>query len=540
MEIKLCINCFEDIDTSIGGGEVCPSCGYNNHQKSLKGAVKAGTTLAEKYILGRVISANSEGFTYSGFNKTNNTRVRIKEFFPATIAYRDEKAVHAAEGKEELFDKIYKDFLHLTTVLPKLSHVAGVLEIQETLIENNTCYIIYEYIESMTLKTFVEGKGGKLDINLCTTLFNPIINALEMMHSADIKHLGISPQSLRVCKDGKMRLFDFSIEAVRKLGTGLEPDLINGCAAYEQYGNSLECTKATDVYGLSASILYVLTGRLPDSANKRLENPRLMISRETLKIIPQYVISTLAGGLQVMPENRTHDFTTFKQEFNNEVREEVQEQIVQEKTIEKTEKPKAYSSSGNSKNVVNPAVWMWLSFLVTIVILFTIVYRYVTSPEFSSDGVVEFLDNTISAAPEREKVPDLVGESYDTWTQEFLNSDEYQFEMSILSQEFSDEYGQGLILEQTPEADTYAEADTVIKVVLSRGSSKRELPSINGIQFAEALKLLEDEGFIVIKEEAISDQHAVGQVLWYGGDYSSGDVLEYGTEIPVIVSKGSE
>ena len=70
----------------------------------------------------------------------------------------------------------------------------------------------------------------------------------------------------------KMKLGDFCIEAVRREGGRLPADLVSGCAALEQYGQTETFHEATDVYGFTASLFYALTGTLPE---KRLKEKKM-------------------------------------------------------------------------------------------------------------------------------------------------------------------------------------------------------------------------------------------------------------------------
>lgn len=77
VETKLCVNCFKDIDISIGDGQICPSCGFDN-SKSVKDALEYYTILNNKYSTGRVFLANSQGFTYYAVNKDSGEKVTVQ------------------------------------------------------------------------------------------------------------------------------------------------------------------------------------------------------------------------------------------------------------------------------------------------------------------------------------------------------------------------------------------------------------------------------------------------------------------------------
>ena len=106
-------------------------------------------------------------------------------------------------------------------------------------------------------------------------------------------HLGISPTSLKIMQDGKMRLGDFSVSLVRRMDTDLPPDMVPGCAALEQYTMGMQLTEATDVYGFTASLLFALTGELPKDAVYRKEDSRLMIPTDLAKTLPPHVITAV-------------------------------------------------------------------------------------------------------------------------------------------------------------------------------------------------------------------------------------------------------
>ncbi len=530
---KLCINCFKDIDTTIGGGEICPHCGSLNNNEKLNFALDHYTVIAHKYLIGKVISANSEGLTYSAFDQHSHKRVRVREFYPATICYRDGTHVFPSDEDILSFKRHYEEFLTLAGDLPKLNGLPGFAPVVDTLWENNTCYIVYEYIESITLKAFVDDNGGKLDFNTTYDLFIPLINSLSRMHSLGINHLGISPQTLRVCKDGKMRLFEFSIEAVRRVGTDLEVDLVTGCAAYEQYTKIMQCSEAADVYAFSATMLYAFSGHLPSGADKRVNNSRLLISRDVLKSIPPYITTALAGALQVRPEERIASFDNLRVELSSDSNVSIQSR---EPEVIRTI-PQKYTRTNKPKRIMSPALWLITSFVFTAGILYLVATYLIDQNAFSSESVLAFFGQTLNLTEDTVDVPDMVTDYYSDWSKR-LESTEYQFTIAVVSQEFSDEYPDGVILEQTPEAGSPIEIDGVVQLVVSRGSSIRVLPEIVGIEFAQALQALEAEGFIVVKEEVNNADVTNGSVIGYANELTSTSQMEYGSTVTVIVSKG--
>lgn len=531
METKLCVNCFESIDTSIGQGEICPNCGFNNNN-TVKNALSYYSKLNNKYIIGRVISANSQGLTYIGYNEQECVKVKIQEFFPSTLVYRNNSQVFASKENIAHYDKYYNEFIEMAKKLPKANTLHGFIPVIDVFTQNNTCYIVYEYVEFITLKSYVENKGGVLDYNEFQELFIPLLNTLSGMNSLGIKHLGISPQTLKVCKDGKMRLTDFAIESVRRLGSNLQVDLISGCPAYEQFTKAMSCGQASDVYAYSACMLYALSGKLPLSVEKRINNPKLLIDRSLLKNIPQYVIAGISGGLQIKPEDRISSFDRLRLELTEKIQTINKPQEVEViRTL-----PEGYNRKKKAFHI-SPLIWLLVSFVISGLILYNYVGKMLDDGTLSSSIIFEYIySKTNVDVDEITYVDDMVGDYYIDWVANLKDTSTYKYNIEIESYEFNEDVSEGKIISQTPSADSSININETVYVVVSKGSETRTLPSIIGLSVDKAVALLEDEGFVVVQKVQSSSTTASGYVLWYSDGLKSGNELEYGTEITIVVS----
>jgi serine/threonine protein kinase len=533
---KLCINCFSPIDPSIGGGEICPHCGYNNKKAQLKGALQYYSVVQDRYILGRVRSANSESFTYSAFDKLQNLVVDIKEFYPVTIVYRDLDTgrVCPAEGKDRIYSDYYEKYGQMARDLVKLKDINSIVPVTDIIWSNNSIYIVFKHFDSIPLRSYVEQTGGVLDWNTVKKLFIPMISSLSAMHALGVNHFNINPETVRYCKDGKLRLFNFSTILVRKQNQGLETDLIDGYAAIEQYDYSYDCSEATDVYGFCATIFFALTGTKPNDAVSRLSNPKLLISKSIIGELPKNAISALANGMQVEPNKRISSFERLKAEL---LFVPVVMQSVEETNAIKSI-PNATKRNSQHKGIP-PKLLLFISFIVAAVVLVYVGKYIINNTDFVSKMTSVLEKNTEVSAAQVVTVPNMVGASYNDWKDKLKDTNVYQFTITISSKEFSDDVMEGYIISQDPKAGSTVAVNGVVSIVVSNGSSKRELPVINGLKYTEALSKLEDEGFKVTKEESYSPDVTVGNVMWYR-DYNSGDILDYGSEVVVYVSKGPD
>ena len=99
----LCYNCFQERETQEGP---CPYCGFDlaENEKKFPVALRAGTVLNDRYIIGRVLGQGGFGITYLALDTQLNAKVAIKEFMPNDIATRIGNTVSVAmDTKSEEF-----------------------------------------------------------------------------------------------------------------------------------------------------------------------------------------------------------------------------------------------------------------------------------------------------------------------------------------------------------------------------------------------------------------------------------------------------
>ena len=87
----LCYNCFSQRESPEGP---CPYCGFDlaENTKKFPVALRAGTVLNNRYVVGRVLGQGGFGITYLAFDTQLQTKVAVKEYMPNDIATRIEGA----------------------------------------------------------------------------------------------------------------------------------------------------------------------------------------------------------------------------------------------------------------------------------------------------------------------------------------------------------------------------------------------------------------------------------------------------------------
>lgn len=530
MSSKLCMNCFSAIRPDTGK---CTACGWDNDKHQPRDALPYESEIASRYIVGRVKSCNGEGFTYCALDKSAQKPVLIREFFPRTIAVRDELgAVEPHPDHARTFRQYCQDFLELSKSVSRLREVTVVESVLDIVEENHTVYTVYADEGTVSLRRYVRDSGGRLTWNETSRLFTPVITAMGLINSLGVSHLALSPETLRVDRNGNMVITGFGLNAVHRAGSLLELELYPGCAAVEQYSAKAACGEVSDVYALGACMLFCLTGQLPDDAMHRLHDQRLMISKEILKTVPPFALTAIANSLQIKQAARTGSFETFRTELTSAPA--LVDEVEETDAIRRL--PPVSRDLPRRRFYMPPVVWLAVSCIAALIVLSVIASSWLGDRGMSFNDLGEIFDSSSAAEP--VDVPGMEGQSFTQWENR-TKSGEFNFKLVVKSKEYNDDVAEGYIISQSPEKGETVEPGGTVFVTVSQGKAIRTLPEYEGLSFAELQGKLRDDGFSPAKEEVFSSEVELGNVIGYK-DHQPGDEVNYGETITVIVSAGPE
>ena len=301
---KLCLRCMR----KIGDNDFCPYCRKENSEPQKEPFLPLKTVVGGRYLVGKLVSSNSEGATYYAFDMEKKTPVTLRELFPKGILSRGEGNYCLVNiGKASEFIDAKEEFVKLWTKLTEIKGFTALTQVYGLVEDLGTVYAVSEYLgEGKTLREFLlEQETGYISWDDARVLFMPVLSALGELHYAGIIHGGICPETLILDKNGKIRITGYSIEEVRRQKSTMESELFDGYAAVEQYGFSEGLSTSTDIYAFSAVLYRALIGSVPMSSASRLTNDKLMIPGKFAEQLPAYVINALVNGLQILPNDRT-------------------------------------------------------------------------------------------------------------------------------------------------------------------------------------------------------------------------------------------
>ena len=236
-----------------------------------------------KYRLEKILGQGGFGITYKAIMKETvsgslgnmkvDVPVAIKEFFMKDACEREEgtgKITVPSQGSRALVELYRKKFVKEAKNLAQMNH-PHIVKVVDVFEENDTVYYVMQYLSGGSLSDYVK-QHGALDEAIAIKYIQQIGSALEYMHQKHICHYDVKPSNILLDAKGGAMLIDFGIsKGYTEDGhqTSSTPVGISaGYAPLEQYQQSLQdFSPATDVYGLAATLFYLLTGKNPPEAS---------------------------------------------------------------------------------------------------------------------------------------------------------------------------------------------------------------------------------------------------------------------------------
>lgn len=477
---NLCMGCMNDT----GKEQVCSICGFDKNTYNEPNALALRTVLAGRYVVGKVINTTGESINYLGFDTVTESVVKISEYFPFGICTR-EKDGKIAINKESsfVFNEGIIQFIELNKKLGTLSNISALYRIIDIFEVNKTAYTVSEYQPGISLKEFLIRNGGVLNWEQASPLFLPLITALYQLHQNGIIHGGISPETLFVGRDGKVRIADFCISSIRTVGGEMAAQLYPGFAAIEQYRGEKPSFE-TDVYGFAATMFRTLTGNPPPDSKSRLERDNMSFPRSIAEQVPRGVLVAMANALQIERDNRTSNMKALKEDLQSYDNSEAE-------TTTKTEKKKTPKDKATNRKYI---LFAALATAVIFAIVALIVYFGVFSedeeatPSDLSGSIVStesYYSIEASSTPEKqEEVPDFSGKTLPQLEDQYGD----WFEFEVAKKEYNNRIDKGKVCAQSLQIGTSVVKGTKVQLTISLGDSTVTIPkNIKGMSKTEAL-----------------------------------------------------
>lgn len=450
--------------------------------------------------------------------------------------------------------------------------------------EDHMHFIVMEYVEGITLKTYIE-KKGQLNYKEAISIAIQVARGIEAAHNNNIIHRDIKPQNIMISHEGKVKVTDFGIARAATANT-IHSDVM-GSVHYtspEQARNGFVDGKS-DIYSLGIVMYEMVTGRVPfdgdttvsiaiqhlqeDMVAPSAYAPDLPVSLE--KIILKCTqksqdrryasMGDLLVDLKRALMEPDKDFvvidTAVNQAKTTVIRADEVRGIKEQAAKSYAAAEKQLAKSGHDEDdeddeddeedeggFLNPKMEKAVTILgiITAVIIFIIIIYLIGSMAGLFGGKRDKTekdqpDDEITEESGKIEMIDVRGKSFDEAREEL---EEMGLKIYQASTEESEEYEEGQIISQNiPQGDLVDEG-TMIRVVVSRGKGESEVsvPSVTGYTDNAAIGMLQDAGLDYNREYESSDQVPEGTVIRQSPD--SGTTVAAGTKVTIVVSQGKE
>lgn len=277
---NICLYCFGDLDSQ----RVCMNCHHKaDDNPSPPHHLPQRTVLGtqNRYLVGKALGEGGFGITYLAWDLQQGIKVAVKEYFPSGYVTRvagNNQVIINSKQNQAASNRGLKRFVEEARALAKIKNLAGVVNVRDFFSANGTAYIVMEFLDGVSLKKYLQRRGGKLGVDEILTIMRPVMESLTQVHKIELIHRDISPDNILITKYNEVKLIDFGAAKYSNPdGRSLSVVLKQGFAPPEQYDTHGEQGPWTDVYALGVTIYFAITGILPP------ESIRIMMGKDVVK-----------------------------------------------------------------------------------------------------------------------------------------------------------------------------------------------------------------------------------------------------------------
>src|SRR4028118_2226799 len=244
-----------------------------------------------KYKINATLGIGGFGITYRAIHTHLNQTVVLKTL-NESLRQHPESA------------QFQQQFIAEAQRLSRCQH-SNIVRVIDFFEEAGQSFIAMDYIPGQTLAQIVE-TGQPLPEAQALHYIRQIASAVSTVHHSGLLHGDINPENiLRRADSHLVMLIDFGIARDFTVGTKqTHTNLLSpGYAPIEQYLYDGKCTPATDIYALSATLYYLLSGVAPVAAPLRSRIP-LASLRQFQSHLSAGIERAILQGLEIDPHNR--------------------------------------------------------------------------------------------------------------------------------------------------------------------------------------------------------------------------------------------
>ena len=190
----------------------------------------------------------------------------------------------------------------------------NIVEVYDVGEDNGEYYIVMEYVEGKHLKALLK-KRGKLTVPEVIDITLQITNGLSVAHDSYIIHRDIKPQNILILENGMIKITDFGIAVAMNATQLTQTNSVMGSVHYlpPEQASGKGATLQSDIYSIGILMYELLTGKLPFRGDNAVEialkhlKEPMPSIRDEIPDIPQSVENIILKATAKNPKNRYSD-----------------------------------------------------------------------------------------------------------------------------------------------------------------------------------------------------------------------------------------
>ena len=442
---------------------------------------------------------------------------------------------------------LVRRFKNESKAISLLNH-PNIVKVYDVSVSDHLQYIVMEYVDGMTLREYLNERGGKLTSRETVHFISQILKALDHAHRNGVVHRDIKPQNIMLLDNGQLRMMDFGIARISRAENQLSGGKAMGSVHYispeQAKGDETDCT--SDIYSVGVMMYEMLSGHLPFDADDMVEVAIKQISDQPKSLheiapeVPNALVEITEKAMAKLPQNRYASAREMLDALDTYVHnpsvmfeykyitEDAPEKVVkrtmnQNRANRQAEKPaprgKKAAPRKKKRTIFLPALFgITIAFALACLALCWMILNDSSNLMNNKADITlgDYIGMTQDEAAATEQV--VSGQISVTWEQEY-NSD----------------YAAGYIYKQSPVSGRTVREGQNVTLTVSLGTQYVTVPDLTNYVQADAEQQLKALGVSVLVTQAVDTSVASGAVI--RTDPAAGTQVAAGSTVILYISR---
>ena len=442
---------------------------------------------------------------------------------------------------------LVRRFKNESKAISLLNH-PNIVKVYDVSVNDDLQYIVMEYVDGMTLREYLNQRGGRLTNRETVHFISQILKALEHAHANGVVHRDIKPQNIMLLDNGQLRMMDFGIARISRAENQLLSGKAMGSVHYispeQAKGDETDCT--SDIYSVGVMMYEMLSGHLPFDADDMVEVAIKQISdkpkslHEIAPEVPNALVEITEKAMAKLPQNRYASAREMLDALDTYVHnpsvmfeykyitEDAPEKVVkrtmnQNRANRQAEKPaprgKKAAPRKKKRTIFLPALFgVTIAFALACLALCWMILNDSSNLMNNKADITlgDYIGMTQDEAAATEQV--VSGQISVTWEQEYNSN-----------------YAAGYIYKQSPVSGRTVREGQNVTLTVSLGTQYVTVPDLTNYVQADAEQQLKELGVSVLVTQAVDTSVASGAVI--RTDPAAGSQVAAGSTVVMYISR---